>query len=317
MNILVTGAGGFLGGYLVGRLLDDGHTVRAVSRRPLDQWTQYWADALNMQADLCDPAACASAVTGMEQVYHLAALIGGIGFLESNHADCTHAVVPTSNLLRAAAKATGVKRFLFPSSACVYPDTGEAWGEPLCEDDVRPYDPRGGYGWAKLFGERMCAFYAEQYGLEVRIPRLGTVYGPHSPVGSNEKAPIALCRKVISAKRAWRGELEIWGDGEQTRSFLYVEDAIAGLIAVMNGDYAGPINIGSEWRVTINALADEIEVIAGTRLKRVYLPDAPRGVRGRVASTFLARTLLGWRETTPLKFGLRRTYVWMEQRHDG
>ena len=317
MNILVTGAGGFLGGYLVKHLLAEGHAVRTVSRRPLDQWTQHWDDAQNMQVDLCDPAACASAVAGMEQIYHLAAMIGGIGFLESNHADCTQSVVPTSNLLHVAAKATEVKRFLFPSSACVYPDTGEAWGEPLREDDVRPYAPRGGYGWAKLFGEQMCGFYAEQHALEVRIPRLGTVYGPLSPVGPNEKAPIALCRKVLSAKRAGRDTLEIWGDGEQTRSFLYVDDAIAGLIAVMNGDYAGPINIGSEQRVTINALADEIEGIAGTALKRVYLPDAPQGVRGRVASTFLARNLCGWQEMTGLGVGLKQTYAWMEERAHG
>lgn len=314
MKILVTGAGGFLGGYLVARLLSQGHEVRACSRRPLAQWAQHSDEADNIVADLSDPSACEAMVCGIQRVYHLAAMIGGIGFLESRHADCTQSVVPTANLLAAAAK-FHVERFLFPSSACVYPDAGLAatMGPPLTEADVQPYAPRGGYGWQKLFSEQMCRFYRQQYGLEVRIPRLGTVYGPHSPIGENEKAPIAICRKVIEARRSGGNSIEIWGDGRQTRSFLYVDDAIDGLTAVMDCDYAEPLNIGSAERVSIDELVSVVEHIAGVRLQRRYQLDKPQGVRGRVCDVSLAQRVAGWRERIALRAGLEKTYHWMEE----
>lgn len=312
MKVLVTGAGGFLGGYLVARLLEQGHDVLAVSRRPPERWAQWHRAAVCRQANLDDAGDCYLAVPGIERIYHLAAAIGGIGFIESHHADCAGSVVSSANLLRAAARAD-VRRFLFPSSACVYPDTGAADAPPLLEADVQPYAPRGGYGWQKLFTEQMCGFFAQQYGLEVRIARLGTVYGPLSPIGAHEKAPIAICRKVIEAMRDGHDSIEIWGDGEQTRSFLFVTDAITALLALMDSDVDVPVNVDSAERVSINRLVDLVLEMAGptVRLGRRYLPDRPQGVRGRICDTVLARHALGWREHTTLAQGLEMTFLWL------
>jgi nucleoside-diphosphate-sugar epimerase len=277
-------------------------------------WSQRHAGAVNVQADLLDPAVCEVMVRGVDQVYHLAAMIGGIGYLESRHADCTRSVAITSSLLAAAVQEK-VTRFLFPSSACVYPDTGRPDAPPLKEVDDQPYAPRGGYGWQKLFSEQMCRFYRLQYGLEVRLPRLGTVYGPRSPIGEHEKAPIAICRKVVEAVRAGRDVIEIWGDGRQTRSFLYVDDAIDALRAVMDCDYPEPLNIGSRERVSVDALVSVVEHVAGVRLARRYELDKPQGVRGRVCDVRLAAEVAGWRERTPLRAGIEKTYRWVEAVH--
>lgn len=314
MKVLVTGAGGFLGGHLVRRLLDDGHRVRAVSRRPAHSWTQRFdgEDVERVQADLRGRNQCAYVVKGMDAVYNLASRIGGLGFLEKNHALCSRSVVINANLLEAAVT-EGCKRYLFPSSACVYPDTGNALARPIRESDAYPPNPPSGYGWEKLYSERMCLYHAAEYGLQVRIPRLHTVYGPHSPIGEHEKAPIALCRKVVQAIRAGRNELEIWGDGEQTRSFLYVDDAIDALVRLMDSECGEPINIGSAVRVTVNQLADAVEAIAGVKLQRQYRLDMPQGVRGRVSDNARAGFWLGWKESTSLLQGLEKTYRWVEQ----
>lgn len=306
MKILVAGASGFLGGYLVARLLEQGHEVRAVGGRPLlntkgGGWSQLHPGSQNLQGDLRDRATAARVCRGMDRVFHMAAMIGGIGYLESRHADCTASVVVSSNLLEAAIDA-GVERFLFPSSACVYPERD--W--PLSEAEAKPYAPRGGYGWEKLFTEQMCGFYSQQYGLQTRIARLGTVYGPLSPLGEAEKAPIAICRKVAASQ----GEIEIWGDGKQVRSFLYVDDAIDALTALMDSDYPGPVNIASAECVTVDQLVSVVEHVAGKRLKRRYV-TGPTGVQRRVQDLALAREVLGWREQTSLQQGIHRTYHWV------
>lgn len=297
MKILVAGAGGFLGRHLVERLDSRIDEVRAISRR---------------DADLSDPGVCRGVTNGVSVIFDMAALIGGIGFLESRHADCTASVNVTSNLLQAAV-ANGCQRYVFPSSACVYPDTGDPYAPALKESDVRPYAPRGGYGWTKLFTEQMLGFYQHQYGLRVGVARLGTIYGPGSPIGENEKAPIAICRKVITALREGSNEIRIWGDGEQTRSFLYIDDCIDALVRLMDSDYSQPINVGSEERVSINQLVDMVEDIAGVKLHRRYELEKPQGVRGRVCDTSLAWQVLGWREKTSLLEGLKKTYRWVEQ----
>lgn len=307
MKILVAGASGFLGGHLVGRLLREGHDVRAVSRRPVRRWSQRHTGAECAQADLGDREACARATRGMDAVCHLAAMIGGIGYLESHHADCTTSVVASSNLLEAAVR-NGCERFLFTSSACVYPESDAA---VIREADVTPFDPRGGYGWQKLFTEKMCEFYAAQYGLGTRVARLATIYGPHSPIGEAEKAPIAICRKVIQAIQRGSDEIEIWGDGQQTRSFLYVDDCMDALIALLRSDYPGAVNIGSTERVTVNELVSIVEAEAGVKLRRVYQADMPQGVRHRMSDVTLAREQLGWQEATPLREGIRKTFQWV------
>lgn len=310
MKILVAGASGFLGGYLVARLLEQGHVVRAVGRRPLAEWSQAHRGAENIVGtDLRSHAACKWAVLGIDRVFHMAAMIGGIGYLESRHADCTASVVVSSNLLEAAAQA-GVERVLFPSSACVYPELDR----PLREADVQPYAPRGGYGWEKLFTEQMCGYYSQQYGLQTRIARLGTVYGPLSPVGEAEKAPIAICRKVVDAWRYGRGELEIWGDGKQVRSFLFVDDCIDALTALMDSEISDPVNVGSAERVTVDQLVSVVEHVAGVRLTRRYV-DGPTGVQSRVQDVTLANRVLGWHEKTSLQAGIERTYRWIESLH--
>ena len=307
MRILVTGAGGFIGGHLVGRLLADGHEVTAVSRRHREQWTQCHTAAHNVRADISEHWTAQSMARGHDWVVHLAATIGGIGYLESRHADCTQSVVGSSNILRAAVEAdcTGV---LIPSSACVYRESVLQ----LSESDVRPYAPRGGYGWAKLFTEQMMYRYREQYDLQVRIPRLGTVYGPHSPIGEAEKAPIALCRKVIEAKRSGADSIEIWGDGAQMRTFLYIDDCVDALVRLLDSELNTPVNIDGGELVSINVLALLAEEFGGRKLRFNYDTGKPQGVRCRSSNTDKARALLGWSPQVPLREGLRKTYNWVE-----
>lgn len=311
MRVVVAGAGGFLGGHLVNALTRLGYDVMAVSRKPPARWSQHNELAKSYQIDLADPFACRRVLAGAKYVFDMAALIGGIGFLESKHADCTASVGVTSNLLRAAIEAK-CERYFFPSSACIYPDTGSPDAPALKESDDRPYAPRGGYGWSKLFSEQMLMYYEQQHGLQVRIARLGTIYGPYSPIGENEKAPIAICRKVIEAKRKRARSIDIWGDGKQTRSFLYVSDCIAAIIALMWSSCNVPVNIGSSVRVSIDDLVDMVERIASVNLEHCYQLDKPQGVRGRISDTSLAEQSIAWRETTTLKRGLELTYQWVE-----
>jgi len=313
--ILVAGAGGFIGGHLTGELLRRGHKVRAVDLKPLDQWYQRHPQAENFSMDLRYPDACLASATGMEQVYNLACDMGGMGFIENHKAACMLSVLINTHLLEAARKA-GTTRYFFASSACVY--AADKQTDPanpgLREQDAYPAMPEDGYGWEKLFSERMCRHYREDYGIETRVVRYHNVYGPHGTYdGGREKAPAAICRKVIEAVRDNTMEIEIWGDGRQTRSFMYIDDCIHGTTRLMDGAFCDPINLGSAEMVSINQLVDVVEEIAGVRLLRKYNPWAPKGVRGRSSDNALIRSVLGWEPSISLRTGMEKTYAWIRE----
>jgi nucleoside-diphosphate-sugar epimerase len=312
-TILVTGAGGFIGGHLVNRLLQEGQRVRAVDNKPESRWYQRFPAAENMALNLEEKKSCLKAVEGCDQVYNLAADMGGMGFIELNKGLCMLAVLINTHMLMAA-QTCGVKRFFYSSSACVY--AGSKQHHPdipgLREEDAYPADPEDGYGWEKLFSERMCRHFREDFQLETRVARYHNVYGPHGTFnGGREKAPAAICRKVIEAKLSGRHEIEIWGDGKQTRSFMFIDDCLHGTRALMDSDIVDPINIGSSEMVTIDRLVDLAEEIAGIEVKRNYKLDAPKGVRGRSSDNTLIKSKLGWEPSTPLRIGLEKTYAWI------
>ncbi|HEX7959563.1 MAG TPA: NAD-dependent epimerase/dehydratase family protein, partial [Terriglobales bacterium] len=283
-TILVCGAGGFIGGHLVADLRRKGVArVRAVDHKPLDEWYQRFDDVENMQVDLSQAESCDRATKGCDVIYNLAADMGGMGFIEANKALCMLTVLINTNLLVAARK-YGIDRFFFSSSACVY--NADRQRDPnvtaLKEEDAYPAMPEDGYGWEKLFSERMCRHFREDFGLQTRVARYHNVYGPYGTYdGGREKAPAAICRKVISAKMSGDHRIEIWGDGEQTRSFMYIDDCLHGTQMLTMSDFAEPINIGSSELVTINQLVDIVEDIAGIKLQRRYNLSAPKGVNGR------------------------------------
>ncbi len=312
--ILVAGAGGFIGGHLVGALLAEGYRrVRAVDIKDLGEWYQRHPAAENRQADLRELEACRQAVAGVAQVYNLAADMGGMGFIETHKAACMLSVLINTHLLMAGRDAE-VQRYFFSSSACVYAADKqlEADVTALKESDAYPAMPEDGYGWEKLFSERMCRHFSEDYGLATRVARYHNIYGPHGTYdGGREKAPAAICRKVIRAKLSGRHEIEIWGDGEQTRSFTYIDDCLAGTRRLMDSAVAEPLNIGSDQLVSINRLVDIVEAIAGIRCRRDYKLDAPKGVRGRNSDNTLVQQRLGWRPEISLEEGMERTYAWI------
>lgn len=314
-TILVCGAGGFIGGHLVRSLLAEGvRHIRAVDCKPFSEWHQISPAADNIVSDLSERDACYSAVDGMEVVFQLAADMGGMGFIENNKALCMLSVLINTHLL-IAARDLDVKRFFYASSACVYnaEKQKDAQVIPLKEEDAYPAMPEDGYGWEKLFSERMCRHFREDFGLETRVARFHNVYGPFGTFdGGREKAPAALCRKVIQAKSSGHSNIEIWGDGKQTRSFTYIDDCIRGTMAIAESDVTEPLNLGSSELVTINELVDVVEEIAGVRLRRVYKPDAPRGVNGRNSDNARIRELLGWEPSTRLRDGMAKTYEWIE-----
>ncbi len=313
-RVLVTGAGGFIGGHLVGRLREQGvEHIRGVDRVPLNQWHQRFDDVDSRQADLQELAACQSACEGVDIVYNLAADMGGMGFIENNKALCMLSVLISTHMLEAARHA-GVRRFFYSSSACVYAagkqESPEV--EPLAEADAYPAMPEDGYGWEKLFSERMARHYYEDFGLETRVARYHNVYGPMGTYdGGREKAPAAISRKVAAAVLSGNHEIEIWGDGKQTRSFTYIDDCVDGTLRLTASDVREPLNIGSEQLVTINELVDAVEGIAGVSLKRSYNLTAPQGVRGRNSDNMLIRERLGWSPSISLEDGLRNTYKWV------
>ncbi|HET6519277.1 MAG TPA: NAD-dependent epimerase/dehydratase family protein [Geminicoccaceae bacterium] len=315
--VVVTGAGGFIGGHLVGDLIASGfERVRAVDVKPLSRWFQRFERADNRQLNLMDRAACEEAVRGAAYVFNLAADMGGMGFIENNKAACMLSVLINSHMLMAAREA-GVGRFFFSSSACVY--AADKQRDPdvtaLREEDAYPAEPEDGYGWEKLFSERMCRHFREDFGLATRIARYHNVYGPHGTyAGGREKAPAAICRKVIEAKLSGRHEIEIWGDGRQTRSFMYIDDCLKGTGLIMRSDCPEPLNLGSDRLVTIDRLVDIVEGIAGVRLRRRYRTDAPQGVRGRNSDNARIREVLGWAPEVSLEHGLERTYRWIHDR---
>ena len=312
--VLVTGAGGFIGGHLVGDLLTAGfERVRAVDRKPIAEWFQQFDTADNRQLDLMDRAACTEAVRGAAYVLNLAADMGGMGFIENNKAACMLSVLINTHMLMSAREAA-VERFFFASSACVYAANKQRdpYVTALKEADAYPAEPEDGYGWEKLFSERLCRHFREDFGLATRIARYHNVYGPHGTYdGGREKAPAAICRKVIEAKLSGRHEIEIWGDGEQTRSFMYIDDCLEGTRRIMESEVVEPLNLGSDRLVTINGLVDLVEGIAGVRLRRTYCLDAPQGVRGRNSDNTLIRQRLGWAPSISLEQGLERTYAWI------
>lgn len=312
-TILVAGAGGFIGGELVKALLAEGYSVRAVDKKPQWQWYQQFQDAENLTLDLEDKASCVCAVKDCNEIYNLAADMGGMGFIELNKGLCMLSVLINTHLLMAA-RECGASRFFYSSSACVYAGykQRETNNPGLKEDDAYPADPEDGYGWEKLFSERMCRHFREDFGIQTRVARYHNVYGPHGTFdGGREKAPAAICRKVIAAKLGGTKEIEIWGDGRQTRSFQYIDDCIHGTRAIMESDIMDPINLGSAEMVSINQLVDAVEDIAGVELERRYKLDAPKGVRGRSSDNTLIRELLGWEPSISLRTGLEKTYAWI------
>src|SRR5580658_2755579 len=313
-QVLVCGAGGFIGGHLVNTLFEKGAaTVRAVDIKPLNEWYQQNPEAENLVLDLQGREACLKATEGIDAVFQLAADMGGMGFIANNKALCMLSVLTNTHMLMAA-RSQGVERFFYASSACVY--NGEKQTDAnvvaLKESDAYPALPEDGYGWEKLFSERMCRHFLEDYGLETRVARFHNVYGPFGTwAGGREKAPAAICRKVLEAKISGKHEIEIWGDGHQTRSFMYIDDCTKGIQRITNSEILEPINLGSSEAVTINQLVDMAEDIAGIKLKRNYDLTAPMGVNGRNSDNTLIEKYLGWEPNTPLRVGLEKTYRWI------
>ena len=313
-KIIVCGAGGFIGGHLVADLLRQGHRdIRAVDSKPLHEWYQRFPDVENLHLDLQDKPACEQSVRGAQQVYNMAADMGGMGFIENNRCLCMLSVLINTHLLMAARK-FNVERYFYASSACVYNAEKQVDSNvtALKEEDAYPAMPEDGYGWEKLFSERMCRHFREDFGLITRIVRYHNVYGPHGTYdGGREKAPAAICRKVIEAKLSGKHEIEIWGGGTQTRSFMYIDDCLKGTQMIMASDIVEPINLGSSELVSINQLVDIVEEIAGVRLKRSYNLSAPKGVNGRNSDNTLIQKHLGWEPNTRLRDGMEKTYRWI------
>lgn len=313
-QVLVAGGGGFIGGHLVADLLARGNVdVRSVDIKPLEEWYQVFEDAENLVLDLQERANCERAVQDCDRVYNLAADMGGMGFIEANKAACMLSVLINTHLLIAARDA-GAGRYFFSSSACAYNVEKQRTPEvvPLKEEDAYPAMPEDGYGWEKLFSERMCRHFREDYGLQTRVARFHNVYGPHGTWdGGREKAPAAICRKVIDAKLTKQPQIEVWGDGKQTRSFMYIDDCVKGIHLITDSNVEEPLNLGSSELVTINELVDLVEEIAGVELKRSYKLDAPKGVNGRNSDNTKIRKRLGWEPNISLKDGLEKTYTWI------
>ncbi|HEY1897895.1 MAG TPA: NAD-dependent epimerase/dehydratase family protein [Terracidiphilus sp.] len=313
---VVCGAGGFIGGHLVNSLLASGaNVIRAVDIKPLEEWYQASSDVENCVLDLKDRDNCQRAARGADVVFQLAADMGGMGFIENNKALCMLSVLTNTHMLLAARDA-GVERFFYSSSACVYNADKQKTPEvvPLTEEDAYPAMPEDGYGWEKLFSERMCRHFEEDFGLQCRVARFHNVYGPLGTwTGGREKAPAAICRKVLEAKMSGKHEIEIWGDGKQTRSFMYIDDCTRGTQAIAESEIHEPINLGSSELVTINQLVDIVEEIAEVRLHRRYKLDAPKGVNGRNSDNTKIVQYLGWEPSIRLKDGLRKTYEWIAQ----
>ena len=314
-KIIVAGAGGFIAGHLVKELIKKGNSVRAVDIKPLNEWYQVSEEAENLVLDLRLRDNCYRAVNGCNEVFNLAADMGGMGFIENNKAACMISVLINTHLL-IASRDCGIERFFYASSACVY--NGEkqtdANNPGLKESDAYPALAEDGYGWEKLFSERMCRHFSEDFGLTTRVARFHNVYGPYGTFdGGREKAPAAICRKVIESGITGNKEIIIWGDGHQTRSFMYIDDCIKGIQDIMYSNIEEPINLGSSEMVSINQLVDIVEEIAGYKLERKYDLNAPKGVRGRNSENTLIKKYLGWEPSIPLRKGMKKTYDWIKE----
>lgn len=314
-KIVIAGAGGFIGGHLVREMISKGHKVRAVDIKPLNEWYQIQDDADNLVLDLRLRENCYRAVNGYNEVFNLAADMGGMGFIENNKAACMISVLINTHLL-IAARDCGIERFFYASSACVYnaQKQTDTDNPGLKESDAYPALAEDGYGWEKLFSERMCRHFMEDFGLTTRVARFHNVYGPYGTWdGGREKAPAAICRKVIEAGITGKKEIMIWGDGLQTRSFMFIDDCIKGINAIMYSDITEPLNLGSSEMVSINGLVDIVEDIAGYKLERKYDLTAPKGVRGRNSDNTLIRQYLNWEPSIPLRTGMKNTYDWIKE----
>ena len=315
-RVVVCGAGGFIRGHLVRRLLERGiRLIRAVDIKPVEQWHQIADGIENLSLDLRDKNNCLTAVRDADYVYQLAADMGGMGFIQNNRTLCMLNVLTSTNMLLASQE-SGVRRYFYASSACVYNSEKQNCPDvvPLRECDAYPAMPEDGYGWEKLFSERLCRHFAEEFHLECRVARYHNVYGPNGTwQGGREKAPAAICRKVIAAKRSGVHKIVIWGDGQQTRSFMFIDDCIEGTLRIMNSEITEPINLGSSELVTINKLVDMAEEIAGIHLDRIYDAGAPKGVNGRNSDNTMILQRLGWQPSIRLRDGLKKTYRWIEQ----
>lgn len=312
-NIVVLGGGGFIGGYLVKNFLESSHSVKVVDIKPFDKWFQRFEEAENVSADMELKEECFKAVEGADEVYNLACNMGGMGFIENNKAKCMQSVLINTHLV-SACKEENVSKYFYSSSACVYNASKQRATDlvALKEEDAYPADAEDGYGWEKLFSERMCRHFREDFGLDSRIARFHNVYGPLGTYdGGREKAPAAICRKVIEAKLSGNHEIEIWGDGLQTRSFMYIDDCVTGINKLMESDFVDPINLGRDDLISINQLVDLAEGFADIKLKRNYKSDAPLGVRGRNSDNELIRSVLDWEPSITMQDGLKETYDWI------
>ena len=311
---LVCGAGGFIGGHTAQRLLDIGHEVTCVDVKPLELWFQKHDNAKNFSLDLKILENCEKVTEGQDYVINMACNMGGIGFIEWNKAKCMISVLINTHMLMACEK-NNIKKYFFSSTACAYNKDLQQKGfiEGLREEDVYPANPEDGYGWEKLFSERMCRHFLEDFNLVTKVARYHNIYGPLGTFdGGREKSPAALCRKVAQAKLLNKPEIEVWGDGNQTRSYLYIEDCVDATLKLFDSDYHGPLNIGSEEQVSINQMIDLIEEIAGYKVVREYNPTMPVGVKGRSSNNDKIRLELNWEPNYSLKMGLEKTYTWIE-----
>ncbi len=316
--IVITGAGGFIGGALARRFRAKGFSrIRAVDIKPLDQWYQVVDGVENLPAcDLNLRENCLRAARDAVEVYNLAANMGGMGFIETHKAECMLSVLINTHMLVAARDVGRVERFFYSSSACAYntqlqkrPDV-----TALKEEDAYPAMAEDGYGWEKLFSERMCRHFMEDFGLQTRVARFHNVYGPYGTWdGGREKAPAAICRKVIQAVDAGGDTIDVWGDGKQSRSFMYIDDCLEGIDRITHSEVREPLNLGSSELIPIDRLVELAESFAGVTLKRRYQPDAPKGVRGRNSDNTKIKQLLGWEPSLPIRDGLRKTYDWIRQ----
>jgi|TARA_B100000929_G_scaffold110393_1_gene87480 nucleoside-diphosphate-sugar epimerase len=312
-KILVSGAGGFIGGHLVSKLMKDGFNIVCADIKPFNKWFQIFEENLNHSIDLKDYEACLRVTKNVDYVFNLSCNMGGMGFIENNKAECMLSVLINTNLLRAS-HINQVKKFLFSSSACVYniDKQKNTNTQGLREDESYPAYPEDGYGWEKLFSERMCRHFKEDFNLDVRIVRLHNVYGHLGTYsGGREKAPAAICRKIAEAKINNSDTIDVWGDGEQTRSFMFIDDCIEGLLKIFNSDYSEPINLGSTEQVSINNLVNKIETIANYKINKNYLIDKPKGVRGRSSDNSLIKKTINWEPNITLSEGLKITYEWI------
>jgi nucleoside-diphosphate-sugar epimerase len=309
-RVLVTGAGGFIGHHLTKSLVAKGDWVRGVDLKP-PEYEPSKAQEFKL-LDLRRWENCLEATRGVDEVYNLAANMGGIGFIESHKAEIMHDNVLINIHMLEAARQNGVRRYLYTSSACIYPSYRQNSAEvvPLKEEDAYPADPEDGYGWEKLFSERQCRHYYEDYGLETRVVRFHNIYGPLGTYdGGREKSPAAICRKVALAEDG--GEIEVWGDGLQTRSYCYIDDCVEGIYRLMRSDFREPLNLGSDRLVTINALVGIVASIAGKSIRRCHDLTRPQGVRGRNSDNTTLRETLKWEPQVSLEDGLRGTYAWI------